>query len=55
MGDVENSEQNFLRNYQLLDLVQVNENKNTDDIVLKTKSEELDNKVQENDLDRRED
>ena len=51
-SDVDELEQNSRRNCLLLHKVQENENENTHDIVLKILSEELDIKIQENDLDR---
>ena len=51
-SDVDEFEQYSRRNCLLLHVVQENENENTDDIVLKTMSEELDTEIKENDLDR---
>ena len=51
MSDVDELEQYSHRNCLLLHGVQENENENTDDIVLKTMSEELDVEIKENDLD----
>ena len=51
-SDVDELEQYSRRNCLLLHGVQENENENTDDIVLKTMSEELDIEIKENDLDR---
>ena len=51
-SDVDESEQYSRRNCLMLHGVQENENENTDDIVLKTMSEELDTEIKENDLDR---
>ena len=51
-SDVDELEQYSCRNCMLLHGVQENENENTDDIVLKTMSEELDTEIKENDLDR---
>ena len=51
-SDVDELEQYSRRNYLLLHGVQENKNENTDNIVLKTMSEELDIKIEENDLDR---
>ena len=51
-SDVDELEQYSHRNCLLLHGVQQNENKNTDDIALKTMSEELDIEIKENDLDR---
>ena len=49
-SDVDELEQYSRRNCLLLHGVQENENKNTDDIVLKTMSEELNIEIKENDL-----
>ena len=49
-SDVNELEQYSRRNCLLLHEVQENENKNTDDIVLKTMSEELNIEIKENDL-----
>ena len=51
-SDVDELEQYSRRNCLLLHGVQENENENTDDIVLKTMSEELDIEIKENDLHR---
>ena len=51
-SDVDELEQYSRRNCLLSHGVQENENENTDDIVLKTMSEELDIEIKENDLDR---
>ena len=51
-SDVDEFEQYSRRNCLLLHVVQENENENTDDIVLKTMSEELDTEIKENDLGR---
>ena len=51
-SDVDELEQYSRRNCLLCHGIQENENENTDDIVLKTMSEELDIEIKENDLDR---
>ena len=51
-SDVDELEQYSYRNCLLLYGVQENENENTDYIVLKTMSEELDVEIAENDLDK---